>query len=182
MPSKSQTIKIILRNVAVACVAIIICGVIIFVSSGQISGIVSAINQTRATAIEGQDRSIAISELQDQFGIINGNDAKIDAALMHENNIIPFINALTSLASKGSVQQTYSFSAPAPYASQGNLNVYSIPYTISLTGNFNSFVNYLNNFQNLPYFTYISSINVSTPLGLGQGATMSMNATLYVQQ
>jgi|GEM_PF-3848259 Tfp pilus assembly protein PilO len=182
MPSKIQTIKIILRNVAEACAAIAVCGILVSVSSSQISNIVGSITQARETSMEGQDRSAAISQLQSQFATIDGNDAKISNALMHENDIIPFVDALNSLASKDSVQQSYNFSSPAPYASQGNLNVYSIPYSIGLTGNVNAFMKYLSDFQSLPYFTNISSVSISAPSGLGQNSTMNMAATLYIQQ
>ena len=182
MPSKSQTIKLIIRNAAEACAALIICGVLIFIASGQISNTVGSISKIKVTSMEASYRSVAMSQLQNQLAIIDGNDTKINNALMHENNIIPFVSALNSLAGKDSLQQSYNFSTPVPYASQGNLNIYSIAYSMNLTGNVNAFMKYLTDFQNLPYFTNIASMSISAPSGWGQNSAMSISATLYVQQ
>lgn len=182
MPSKKQTRRTIIKNVLEALVIIAICGGLVFVCSNQITAIVNNISQTKSLSIQGQVRAIDISQLQNQIDAVNGNDAKITNALMHEDNIIPFTSALDALAKKASVQQSYSFGQPTPYTSQGDLNVYSVPFTISISGNINGFLNYLNDFENLPYFAYLSSLNISSSGGLGQASVMSLSATLYVEQ
>ncbi len=182
MPNKTQSINTIVKNVLGAFVTVVICGVLMFILDSQISNTVKSISQAKLAILEAQASNIDISRLQNQFKTIDGNDTRINNALPHENNVIPFVNALQALAKKDSVQESYTFSSPVPYTSQGSMNIYSISYSISLAGNISVFTNYLNDFQNLPYFTNISSITISSPSGLQQGSSMNMTATLYVQQ
>jgi len=152
------------------------------VSSGQISDLVNSIGQAKKVSLEGQARGVAISQLQNQFQIIGDSQDKINNALLHTDNIVSFVNALKAIATKNSIQQSYSFSSPTPYTSQEGQTFYSVSFNISLAGDIDTFIQYLNDFNNLPYFTNISSINISSPSGVQHSSSMNMVATLYIQQ
>lgn len=182
MPSKNQTIRVIAQNIGETILALVVATVLIVIASGQINDVVNSISNTERVALEGQQQQEAISQLESQFKTIDGNDAKINDAFPHEDDILPFINAINAFGSQEGVQQSINFSSPNSYTTAGNITYYYIPYSIGLQGSMSQFISYLRDFNNLPYFTNITSLTLSAPNGIGSGMSLNAQAVLYIQQ
>ncbi|MEK7149896.1 MAG: hypothetical protein AAB757_02920 [Patescibacteria group bacterium] len=184
MFNKKQIIVIVSKHLVKAALAAVIASVIIFIISGQISKIGNSLSEKRKLSLILQKRSETTEKIRENFKIIGDNEQKIKNSLPRTDNILDFIAALESLASKNAVQQSYRFGVPTVFINQNNLNVASIDYNLNLTGNIVILINYLKDFENLPYFTGISSISVSSPPDRGWEAnsSISIQAKLYARQ
>jgi len=89
------------------------------------------------------------------------------------DNILSFMGALENLAQKQSLSQNLSFSDP---------NGKAIDYTVTLNGNLITLINYMKDFENLPYFSSIYSLEIrSGQFGWLDNSSIAMKARLNVR-
>jgi len=154
MFNKKQLIIKILKNLLKAGVAVAVAAVVVFFAGKQISEISQTIREQRISAFVLEKRNETIFQLREGFKVIGDANTKIEESLPLAENILGFVVSLENLANQNSVQQILNFSAPIGK---------SIDYNINLNANISSLINYLKNFEKLPYFTGISSFNLSAP-------------------
>lgn len=154
--------------------AAVAAAVVIFFSSSQISKISQTIREQRISAFVLEKRSETIFQLREGFRVIGDADKKIEEALPPAENILGFVAGMENLASQNSVQQILSFSVLADKI---------IDYNINLNVNISSLINYLKNFEKLPYFTGISSINLSASSvgGWEENSAVSLRAKFFIR-
>lgn len=174
MFSKKQLIIKILKNLLKAGVAVAVAIIVIFFTGRQISKISQTINEQRISAFILEKRSETISQLKEGFRVIGSADKKIEESLPPAENILGFVAALENLASQNSIQQILNFSAPAEKI---------IDYNINLSANISVLINFLKNFEKIPYFTGISSINLSaSPVGgWEENSAVSLKAKFFIR-
>ncbi|MBI4812412.1 hypothetical protein HY798_03170 [Candidatus Falkowbacteria bacterium] len=161
--------KQLLRAGAVIFVAFL---AIIFFSR-QISKISRSIAEQRSLSSVLEKRNDTLAQLRKDFEVIDGFDAKIENAIPPVDNILDFVSSLEDLAETNSIDQTLSFESPVSS---------SINYGINLNGNIISLIKYLKSFEKLPYFTAISSINLSAPYGDWNGnSSVSLRAKVHTK-
>ena len=151
--------KHILTALAVVIVSF---GVILFISR-KITKMATETATNRHLVATLSERTSLLSNLKRETDIIGPNDKILKQTIIPSNNILEFVAILKSLALKNGITQSLNFSSPTP-ASLGTafpLATISYQNTIS-SANVSIFINYLKDFEKLPYFTKINSLNISS--------------------
>jgi len=155
----------------------------IFYIDKKIETITNTVALKHRIAAELESRTEQSSIIAHDSQIIGNNDSFISNAFVPSDNISEFINAFDNLAAINSISQVYHFETPLPSENQDPFPLSTISYTNSITTNVLSFSNYLKNFERLPYFTKIESLNITSQdkLGWASQATVSFKATLFTK-
>lgn len=180
---RQLTLKIF-KNLLRAGIAVAIAAIIVFIASQQISKISNSIQQKKTLSYILEKRTETISALKNDFEAVGEADKRIETALPATDNILDFVATLESLAAETSVQQSLKFGNPVPAGlGSGNLNISTIDYNLTLTGNVLILINYLKKFETLPYFSGISSISIAsrTDKGWEGDSTIGITAKLYTK-
>jgi hypothetical protein len=111
---------------------------------------------------------------------------KINDALPSVFNILPFVDALDSLAKKYSFEQTTNFSPPVPAPEiSGPNTLMAINFNLNIQGsNVDNFISFLKDFERLPYFVTINNISYlgSGKVGWQENSTINISGSLYARQ
>ncbi len=182
MFDKKQLILLGSKIILKALLALIASATIVFIVSQRISKISDSLAKDKtlyATSIRKNE--IAIN-LRESFKIINGYDKKIELALPADDNILEFVGLLENLSGQNSVQYSYKFNSPISWPEQENIS--TIDYSLNLKGNIYTFINFLKNFEKMPYFTGAYSINISSisKAGWEEDSSISLQAKLFTKQ
>lgn len=173
-------LKYTLKTGGIVTVAVIL---VIFVSK-QITKIANSLQEKMVLSSVLERRNETSLKLREDFKKVGEKDKKIEAALPSADNILEFVGILESLAKGHSLNQTVKFNSPVPLAAAVNdLKLSSIDYNIVLDGNISTLVDYVKDFEKLPYFSGISSItvNATPPEGWGGKSSIFIQAKLYVK-
>ncbi|TSC79303.1 MAG: hypothetical protein G01um101429_538 [Parcubacteria group bacterium Gr01-1014_29] len=88
---------------------------------------------------------------------------RLDAAFLHTDNIVVFVTLLETIAKSSGTTITIN-TATINNSDQG-LEAQKSSFTISLIGSLQSIVQFVTLVENVPYFTEISSLTISTQSG-----------------
>lgn len=181
MLKERELILTIGRNLLKAAATAIAAVFLVLFLSGQISKISESIVKNKRTTFLLEKRTETLSELRNNLKIIGDNEKKIEEAMPPVDNILDFVAALEAVASENSLQQSLKFGTPVQVTAG---QIYSIDYYVTLNGNVVTLLNYLKRFEQLPYVTGISRINLqaSTPRGWEDDSSVSIQGKLYVRQ
>lgn len=163
-------------------VVVVSTGAVFFLSS-QISKVSSDSVKTRHIAAQLSERTSLLSNLKHETDIIGANDAVIKRAFIPTDNILEFVGVIENLAFKNGLTQAYNFSSPSPTGSAASFTLGTITYqnTIS-SANVSMLINYMKDFERLPYFTKIDSLSISAGGGDWRTAgTASFSASVAAQ-
>ena len=152
--------------------AAVVAAIIVVFSGQQIVKISNSLAEQRATAFILEKRSETITQLKEDFKLVGDADKKIENAFPPADNVLEFVAALETLANQNGVSQGLSFSAPV----EG-----SVDYTIAIGGHIFILINYLKNFEKIPYFSAISSVSLNAPGGWEGNSTISLKAKVYTR-
>lgn len=151
------------KHILIALAFVIVSfGIILFIS-GKITKMATETATNRHLAATLSERTSLLSNLKHETDIIGPNEKIITQAFMPSNNILPFVSILKSLALKNGITQSPNFSSPTPTSLGTAFPLATISYqnTIS-SANVSIFINYLRDFEKLPYFTKIDSLSISS--------------------
>lgn len=175
---------IILRNLFIALFFIVASLLCVLWTSKKIETLTETISLNQKLKVQLKERSELISVLEKDVQIVGNNNIIIKESFVPAENISSFINDLDKLAAQNSINQIYRFETPKPSDLSGLIQISSINYTNNMTTDLTSLLNYLKNFENMPYFTKIEGINISSQdkaLGwLGQ-SSVSFKAVLLTK-
>lgn len=170
------------KHLFVAIGTILIAMLLVFFLSKQIAQVSKDVIKNRALASSLSERTALLSNLKKEAGLIGTNDTTIKQAFIPSNNILSFIAILKSIALKNGVAQVYSFSNPSVATSGATFSTATISYQNTVTANLNIFINYLKDFEKLPYFTKINSVTIASSQGNWlNGATVIFGATVSAE-
>ncbi|KKU82185.1 MAG: hypothetical protein UY07_C0002G0042 [Parcubacteria group bacterium GW2011_GWA1_47_8] len=171
------------RHVLIALVVVGIAGAVVFFFARKIEKISTTvvINRNLATSLE--KRTGVFTTLKRDTEIVGTNDTFIEGAFLPADNILAFISTLESLALKNGITQTFNFDSPTPANIDTPLPLLQITYTNNIPSNVFAFSNYLKDFEKLPYFTKIESLNITaqSPTGWSSTSNASFRAILYTK-
>lgn len=138
----------------------------VFFISGQITKISAKAAKDRHLASTLSESTALLSNLKHEMEIIGTNDTIIKHAFIPSNNILDFVAILEGLALKNGLVQAFNFSSPSPSVAGTPFPFTTISYqnTVS-SSNISAFINYLKEFESLPYFTKINSLTISSSGG-----------------
>ncbi|MBI5077792.1 MAG: hypothetical protein HZB11_00255 [Candidatus Yonathbacteria bacterium] len=156
--------------------------VAVFFLSNQIANISAKATSERRLATILSERTALLSNLKNETEIIGANDAIIKNSFIPSNNILGFVATLKNLALKtGLTQALGSFTLGASTIGT-SFPVGIITYQNTVSSNVPMFINYLKEFEQLPYFTKIDSLSISAGGGdWSTSATISFSATVAAQ-
>lgn len=175
-------------------IKLIIIFVLIIIASLCVYFLQKQINSINATIAEKKEMNYLITNREEVDRKINTDfklvdpqyEKKITDSIPSVYNILSFVDALESLSKKYSFKQTLSFNQPTP-ASEiiGPIPLMLINFNIAINeANVDGLTNYLEDFEKLPYFTSISSINylAQGAGGWKENSSININGRLYVHQ
>jgi len=176
-------IKIVI-NVLPAIIAVAITSAVVFILSGQIDRISKMIQEQKTISRKTELRVGAINNLRKDLSIVGDSDQKIKNALPPIDNILNFTSVLESLSGKN-IKETTNFDSPIPSSIfLDSSSLYLVNYSLTLNGdNINTLIDYLKNFEELPYFTNAASISLSAPTSAGWDgdSTLVISAKIYAR-
>ncbi len=151
--------------------------------SREIGRITNGVVQNHRLVNTLEKRTELFSVIKRDVNIVGTNDTLIEQAFLSSDNILVFTEALKSTALKNSVNQNLNLEGPVLSTQVAPFPIATIAYVSNLEGNLLTFSNYLKNFESLPYFTKIESINISSQDTAGfRGISIaSFRATLYTR-
>ncbi|MGB2580466.1 MAG: hypothetical protein WBC83_02125 [Minisyncoccia bacterium] len=154
--------KLIGKQLLISLGFVVFAFITVFIVSDQISKMSKKAIKDRNTATTLSEQTSLLSSLKYEASIIGSNDQVIKHAFIPSNNILEFIAILESLALKNGITQTFSFSSPNPAIEETPLPISMINYQNNISSNIFTFIKYLKEFEQLPYFTRINSISISS--------------------
>lgn len=175
---------LILRNSLVALFFILATIVVIFFLKDKIENVTDSIALNLKLKAQLKERSELISVLENDIQIIGDNNTFIKESFPPSEDISKFIDSLDKLIEGETINQIYRFETPKPSSLSGPFPISSISYTNNINTDFSGLSSYLKKFENMPYFTKIENINISSQdkaLGwLGQ-SNISLKAILLTK-
>jgi Tfp pilus assembly protein PilO len=183
MFTTKNLLMLTLRHILIAGSAIVIAGFVTFFISTKIEGITKSVIKNRQLASTLEKRTELFATLKHDTETVGTNDVLIEKAFPSSDNILEFISALENIATKNGVTQSFHFNTPTPSATPAPFTLSTVSYSNNLSGNLPALINYLKDFEHLPYFTKIDTINLSSAdrAGFGQTTSLSFNATLQTK-
>ncbi|MFZ2303852.1 MAG: hypothetical protein WAV98_03645 [Minisyncoccia bacterium] len=171
------------KHILVTLVVMVVSfGAVLYISE-KITKIATETASNRHIAATLSERTSLLSSLKNETDLIGSNDKTITQAFIPSNNILPFVAILKSLATKNGITQSLNFSTPTPASLDTAFPLATISYqnTIS-SSNVPMFINYLKDFEKLPYFTKINSLSISSSSADWRNtANISYSATVAAQ-
>ena len=171
------------RNLLITLAIVSITIISIFFFSKEMTRISDTVALNHKLEKELKQRTELLGILEKETQVVGTNDQKIENAFIPSDNILAFINALDALALKENIKQAYHFGTPTASSVSAPFPIATISYGNSITSNISGIINYLKEFEKLPYFTKIDNIAITSQDKAGWSAqsTTSMQAILYTK-
>lgn len=171
--------KLVGKHILIAISFVMLASTIVVIISNQIADASTKAAKSRHLAALLGVRTVLISNLKHEVEIIGTNDTTIKSAFIPADNILDFVSILESIALKNGITQSFSFSSPIPATISAPFPITTINYQDTISSNVQTFAHYLNDFENLPYFTKIDSLTISSGTADWRTAsTISFNASV----
>jgi len=186
MPTNKFSIKIITKvAVCLAIIGIAVTGV--YLLSKQIKKVNVTIKEKKEMDFLISNREEVNNRIKADFIKVDPSyEQKINASLPPVYDILPFVDAMDSLAKKYSVKETINFNQPVPATdAPGPISLMKIQYNLTLEDlNVDTFNNYLKDFENLPYFASIDSISylAGSKSGWQENSSINIIGSLYAHE
>lgn len=175
---------LILRNSLVSLFFILATVFVVLFLKNKIENVTDSIALNIKLKSQLKERSELISVLENDVQIIGNSNMLIKESFPPSEDISKFIDSLDKLIEGESINQIYRFETPKPSNLSGPFPISSINYSNNLTADLSSLLVYLKKFENMPNFTKIENINISSQdkaLGwLGQ-SNISLKAILLTK-
>lgn len=156
--------------------------VVLFLSH-EIKSIATASYQSHSLANTLGKRADLLTTLKYDSEVVGDDDVAIEQAFPSSDNILGFIETLEKLGIKHGATQKTSFGTPTLTEINAGVPIAAVSYNINFTAPLASIILYLKDFESLPYFTKIDSINVAAASkeGISQPGTVALHAIVYTK-
>lgn len=183
MFTKRNLFMLLGKHAIIAVSAILVAIISVWLISREITRVSDTVVKNRQLAEKLGHRTELFSVLEHDADIVGENDAVIESAFPQAENLPEFIVVLENLASKNNTTHAFHLASFAGAPQSAPFPLSSIEYQDSVSLNIYSFVKYLKDFENLPYFTKINSLSFTSQGSTGwRGAgSASFSATLYAK-
>lgn len=171
------------KHAIIAIVAIGIAVLAVWFLSREIERVSDAVVKNRLLAEKLGKRTELFSVLAGDSAIVGTNGATIEQAFIPAENLPDFILILEKLALKNGVAQSFRLASFAGASQVAPFPLTAIEYQNSMSIDIYSFIKYLKDFEELPYFTKIKSLSFGSQGSTGWRGTgsASWSATLYTK-
>lgn len=183
MLNSKNLLKLIGRNIIICLIVIAFTAVAIYFITKEIEKITDTIVLNHKLEANLKQRTELLSTIDRGAKTIGQNESIINDAYLPSNNISQFINRLDDLVSISGIIQTYRFETPVNSTLQSPYPLSIISYSNNLSTDLQNFSIYLKNYEKLPYFTKIDSLNISSQDSLGWIglSNITFKATLFTK-
>ncbi len=183
MFTTKNLLTIIGRNAIITLVVASFASLTVWFFSREIERVANEIVQNNKLANTLINSAELFTMLNRDAAIVGTNDILIDRAFTPSDNILEFVSVFENLAIKNSVLQNFNFSVPTPSAVASPFPLSAVVYSNNLSTNILTLSSYLKDFESLPYFTRIESLNMSSQdaAGVRGSGTASFNAIFYAK-
>lgn len=145
------------------------------------------IKTASANLVKQKQFEYLLSNQASEIEILNFNNAlmatgknAIERALFKGDEIVEFLGSLETLAGSNALTQSVHFNAPQV---SENPSISSVDYTININGNIFTLLQYLRDFEKLPYFTHVSAVNIKAgEFGWTGDSAITLSARLYIRK
>lgn len=167
----------------VAFVSIIVALVAVSFLAREIDRVSGAVVQNRQLAEKLAKRTELFSVLSHDVSLVGSNGAAIEHAFLSTENILEFVSILESIALKNNATQSFHFDTPLASDTPSPFPISTVGYQNTIALNIFSFINYIKDFERLPYFTKITSLSFGSQDSSGwRGAgSATFRAVLYTK-
>ena len=120
-------------------------------------------------------------ELKNTNKLVKKNLLVIKKMLPDEKNIEKFVTTLENIATKTNNNQILIFD-PIENSKPTGEKIDSLEFSVILTGNSYSFINYLEEFEKLPYFIKIKNVTIENNLGIvNNNSQLNLKSEIYIK-
>lgn len=171
------------KHAIIALVTIGVALISVWLLSREITRVSDTVVKNRQLAEKLGKRTELFSVLARDADIVGKNDVTIERAFIPAENLPEFIVVLGNLATKNVTTDAFHLASFAPAPQSAPFPLSSIEYQDSMSLSIYSFIKYLKDFEQLPYFTKINSLSFTSQGSTGwRGAGgASFSATLYTK-
>ncbi len=171
------------KHTLIGFTAVAVAVVSVWFLSREITRISESVVKNRQLADKLGKRTELFSVISRDASLVGKNDTGIENAFIPADNISEFTSALERIATKNNTPESFHFGSPISSATPAPFPLSTIEYQNSLSLNIFTFINYLKDFEQLPYFTKINSISFTSQgvTGWRGEGTANWNATLYTK-
>ena len=176
----------ILREVGISVGVILVAAILTSLLGSWIRAAADEVVEHKQLNATLEMHNQVIIKLSQEYKQVRGNESRIRAALLPSSNILEFIGALESIALKDNITESVHFDTPREVPltiGEPPVSLEQIAFTLPLQGNIFTFLEYLKDFERLPYFTKVEGISISaTPQGgLQNTSNISLRGSIYTR-
>lgn len=185
MIEKKKLILIISGRIGIALIFVLAASFASSLFGGKITQIGSALVTTKRNSVVLTRRSEMLNKIEKDISIVGDNAGKINQAYVPVDNILDFVSVVENLAAQSSTQYNVVFGNPVVYAAKGNgENIYSIGYTLTMSGTVYTLSSFLSQFNELPFFADVDSVSVSGSADKGWegSSSITIQGKVYARQ
>lgn len=183
MFNSKNILILVTRNTIISLVFVFISIFLVFYIKNEIKNITDRVAINNKLNSELKQRTELFTVIKKDATIIGNNEILIQSAFIPSNDISLFTNTLDELALKHDLTQAYRFETPMEGAENGSFSFSTISFLNNFNTNTKTLSSYLKDFENIPYFTKIESLNISSQdqLGISGISNISLKATLLTK-
>lgn len=146
----------------------------------QVDGLVVSLAEKRSLLKVWLERDNTAIQIRRDYEIVKDAVPNLGRPLPTVETFGVFITEIENLAAVSGVAQTISFSEPRPSADE---NILVVPFSIILSGAaYNAVLNYIQKFENMPYFAEIETVGFSSSAGIFSPGQATMTAKVYIKK
>ena len=154
----------------------------IFILKNKIESKAAQLQEKRNMLEILEKRDENFLDLKSTSELVEKNLPIIKMTLPDEKSIEKFVAALENIAAKTNNEQFLVFN-PIENSKQAGEKISRLEFSVALTGNSSSFINYLEEFKKLPYFIEIKNITIENNLGItNNDSRMNLKSEIYIKK
>lgn len=155
-------------------------GAVDYFLTKQVDGLAMSLSEKRSLLKVWLERDNTAIQLRRDYEIVKDAVPKLGRPLPTVETFGAFITEIENLAAASNVAQTISFSEPQMSAVE---NILIVPFSIILSGaNYGAVLNYIQKFENIPYFAEIETIGLSSSAGIFTPGQATMAARVFIKK
>lgn len=155
-------------------------GAVDYFLTKQVDGLVMSLSEKRSLLKVWLERDNTAIQLRRDYEIVKDAVPNLGRPLPTVETFGAFITEIENLAAASNVAQTISFSEPQMSAVE---NILIVPFSIILSGaNYGAVLNYIQKFENIPYFAEIETIGFSSSAGIFTPGQASLTARVFIKK
>ena len=154
-----------------------------FFFSQKIDKISEDLVDKKQTIEDIQARNEGKTQLYNEYETAKPYLEQVNKFLYSETEIAKLLSSLEKITEETNNQQQIQIKGAKPYSSeQKEIEIEEVEYTITLSGNYDSFLNYCKKIEDFSYPIKIKNINLSISSGIGESGVMIFDSSFLLKK